>query len=632
MKKRYLFLALTELMITSCGQTGNEGPIDPDDQDNPGDKPVDPIPDDPKDPINPDIETFEKISVLTTYLNEKVPSFEKEKAVSYTRNATQGYQNLYSYDSEVFKEEGRSYSNSTLILKAEISKTKDYPDGDYLEDETTTDSYDFITAVKDNVYYSVVDYKNDDSLDESYKENYNLSNASKYEEYTSISVSDNLVNYFNSFVKGKYLTNGSTDKVTSIVDTTDGSFTSTFALSYDSADDYGKYLCEVNVALDFKKEGYLAGYKFEFEQYAFSVDDYGNYTDETTLIQELSDEVKITYGEKTEYDFKDINPLDYFMTDYDVAVCSFDTIMSTSKVEDINAFPIGEIVRVEATNVVPEKSIDKALTIISSSNTKVISGNDFGEFEAIGEGTTTLTVLSTYGIKKEVEVMVVAPELTSINPRLTSKLHFVGQDEHLYIDFTPENTLEKYYITTENSDIVEVGEIEKLITGTDVATLKFLKAGDVTLKFYREKDDKFLTELKFTVNNPLDDETLKTNLLGAWYGELENTSNGTMIKDAVKIEFNEEGKGGLTLLSNNTGFTLEVNKTYEFTYSYLKTTREDRLEINLSEIKFDVAGTEFTYSSNRAFYYRDGKTLLISFTVADPNYYGYTLEFDAYRK
>ena len=635
MKKKYLLLALTGFLLTACGEQGIGDPNKPDDPNNPGETPVDPNPDDPnedKDPINPDIEPFEKISTLTTYLSEKALSFEQEKGVSFTRDARTGSQNMFSYDSEIFKETGTSYSNLNIIRKADITKIKDYPDGDIMSDEETKDSYDFITSVKGDYYYSVIDYKVDNYYDESVKEKYSLANANLYKQYTSLSNISSLINYFDTYVKGKYVTNGGTDKVTSTVDTTNGSFKTTFSLSYDSTDDFGKYLSEVSVNLDFSKEGYLTGYTFAYDNYSFGVDEYGNYTEDMILIMDLTDTVAITYGEKTEYDFSDLDPEDYFMTDYEVQVCSFDDIMSVTTPEDVSAFPYGEIIRVEATNVVPEKSIDKTLEIVSSSNEAVVKGTGYSEFEAVGEGKTTLTVVSTYGIQKQVEVTVVAPELTTITPRLTSQLHFVGQDEDLYIDYSPENTLDKYYITTENNDVVEVGEIEDLVTGTDVATLKFLKPGDVTLNFLREKDDKLLTQINFTVLEPLDDETLKTNILGTWYGDLESTKSGDMIKEAVKIEFNADGKGVLTLLTEDSGYTLDVNKPYEFTYTYLETHREDRLEIELSAIKFNVVDTEFTYDSNRAFYYRDGKTLRVSFTVSDPNYYGYALEFDAYKK
>ena len=71
---------------------------------------------------------------------------------------------------------------------------------------------------------------------------------------------------------------------------------------------------------------------------------------------------------------------------------------------------------------------------MNSSNQEVIV-ESYGQFKAIGLGKTTLTVKSTYGLTKEIEVTVVAPDLTAISPRFTSELHFVGQDETLYIDY-----------------------------------------------------------------------------------------------------------------------------------------------------------------------------------------------------
>ena len=408
-------------------------------------------------------------------------------------------------------------------------------------------------------------------------------------------------------------------------------------MSKDYSDDYGDYIEEVSVTLNFLKDGALAGYFFEFSQYSYLVDADNNPTDETFLIASLSDKVTLSYEDKVEYDFTLINPLDYFMTSFDVTVCSFDTIMSTSKPEDINAFPYNEYVAVQASNVLPEKSIDREIKIISSSNQEVIK-SFADQYKAIGEGETTLTVESTYGIKKEVEVTVVAPELETITPRFTSSLHFVGQEDTLYLDYEPENTLDEYYFVNKNEDIVETSEIIENVEGTDCIDLTYLKAGTVTLEFYLKKDDKLLNSITFEVIDPLDDETMKTNLLGEWYGDLEG-SNGSIIKEAVKIEFVDENNANLTILKEDTAFTLEVNKPYKLTYEHTnKDTgegyngRKDRMEFSFSPISFNVSNQSLQYDDNEAYFYRDGKTLNISFKMSDQNYFGFTLEFDAYRK
>ena len=638
MKKRLMLLALTGFLLSGCGEPSNNEPINPpDENEDNNDKPDNPDidPGDEEEVINPDITPFTKISELTKYINETVPALEQKNGVTFEREFIYSYEDIYATITREIKETGTSYSNDTLVIKGERTLSRDYPEDDYLEDEKETDTYDSITSLKDGVYYSVVDYKESNDNDDSYKEDYNAENESKYKENTSLSTYKNLSSYLDDYVKGKYVTNGASDKVTSTVDTTSGNFVTTFTMTDETENEYGKYLTEASFTVNFLKNGNFAGFLFEYDEYAYGYDELGNYTDETFLISSITEKITLGYGDKTEYDFSELDPVDYFMTDFDVNVCVFDTILGESTPADINAFPYDEYISVEATNVAPEKTIDKDLEIVNSSNQEVIV-ESYGQFKAIGLGKTTLTVKSTYGLTKEIEVTVVAPDLTAISPRFTSELHFVGQDETLYIDYESENTLDKFYIKNLNEDVVNVGEIEDLVDGIACADLEFLNAGKATLEFYREKDNRLLNTITFEVVEALSDEEMKSNLIGTWYGDLENTHTGEMIKEAVKIEFIDDSKAELTLLSDDTGFTLDVNKPYELNYSFKENaateSRKDRMEIEFSDLKFMVADKEYIYDSNAGFYYRDGKTLLISFTISDSQQFGFTLEFDAYKK
>ena len=638
MKKRLMLLALTGFLLSGCGEPSNNEPINPpDENEDNDDKPDNPDidPGDEEEVINPDITPFTKISELTKYINETVPALEQKNGVTFEREFIYSYEDIYATITREIKETGTSYSNDTLVIKGERTLSRDYPEDDYLEDEKETDTYESITSLKDGVYYSVVDYKESNDNDDSYKEDYNAENESKYKENTSLSTYKNLSSYLDDYVKGKYVTNGASDKVTSTVDTTSGNFVTTFTMTDETENEYGKYLTEASFTVNFLKDGNFAGFLFEYDEYAYGYDELGNYTDETFLISSITEKVTLGYGDKTEYDFSELDPVDYFMTDFDVNVCVFDTILGESTPADINAFPYDEYISVEATNVAPEKTIDKDLEIVNSSNQEVIV-ESYGQFKAIGLGKTTLTVKSTYGLTKEIEVTVVAPDLTAISPRFTSELHFVGQDETLYIDYESENTLDKFYIKNLNEDVVNVLEIEDLVDGIACADLEFLNAGKATLEFYREKDNRLLNTITFEVVEALSDEEMKSNLIGTWYGDLENTHTGEMIKEAVKIEFIDDSKAELTLLSDDTGFTLDVNKPYELNYSFKENaateSRKDRMEIEFSDLKFMVADKEYIYDSNAGFYYRDGKTLLISFTISDSQQFGFTLEFDAYKK
>lgn len=638
MKKRLMLLALTGFLLSGCGEPSNNEPINPpDENEDNDDKPDNPDidPGDEEEVINPDITPFTKISELTKYINETAPALEQKNGVTFEREFIYSYEDIYATITREIKETGTSYSNDTLVIKGERTLSRDYPEDDYLEDEKETDTYDSITSLKDGVYYSVVDYKESNDNDDSYKEDYNAENESEYKENTSLSTYKNLSSYLDDYVKGKYVTNGASDKATSTVDTTSGNFVTTFTMTDETENEYGKYLTEASFTVNFLKDGNFAGFLFEYDEYAYGYDELGNCTDETFLISSITEKVTLGYGDKKEYDFSELDPVDYFMTDFDVNVCVFDTILGESTPADINAFPYDEYISVEATNVAPEKTIDKDLEIVNSSNQEIIV-ESYGQFKAIGLGKTTLTVKSTYGLTKEIEVTVVAPDLTAISPRFTSELHFVGQDETLYIDYESENTLDKFYIKNLNEDVVNVGKIEDLVDGIACADLEFLKAGKTTLEFYREKDNRLLNTITFEVVEALSDEEMKSNLIGTWYGDLENTHTGEMIKEAVKIEFIDDSKAELTLLSDDTGFTLDVNKPYELNYSFKENaateSRKDRMEIEFSDLKFMVADKEYIYDSNAGFYYRDGKTLLISFTISDSQQFGFTLEFDAYKK
>ena len=161
MRKRILLLALSGFLLSSCGGQANEDvtkpPVDQggsgennegnnnnenDDNKNPDD--------DKEEIINPDITPFEKISELTSYLSEEVPSKEKE-ASSYKRELVNGENSLYSFNTETIKEEGRSYSNDTIVVSGTSSTFKDYPEDDYFQDETIEDEYQGITSLKDKV-------------------------------------------------------------------------------------------------------------------------------------------------------------------------------------------------------------------------------------------------------------------------------------------------------------------------------------------------------------------------------------------------------------------------------------------------------------------------------------------------
>lgn len=631
MKKRLLFLLTLGFLISGCGV--NEPPIGEDSNPNIGEEEN---PDDDGGEIkeeegqeeenNPDITPFSKISELISYVNNDL--VESREGISFVKQTyTYGYSSLYSFNIETTNLDINSYSNDITIIEGETSTFKDYPEDDYFEDETTSDSFISVTSIIDNSFYQAIDYLNNNDLDNAEKvENIEEKDLPTFKENLYPDVDSQLSMHLADYAQGKFVTNGSSDSLSSVVDTKTGNFSSSFTLSWNNTNEYGKYVNEVNFEIDFLKNGSLAGFLVEYNQFSYIYEN-GDYTEETELISTLKDEVKISYDTKTEYDFKEINPLDYFLTDYKISVYSLDTIMSTLTEEDSSQFPLGEIIEVKANECVPLKALDTKLEIESSSDSSVIS-ESHGQFKAVGEGKTTLNVFSENGIKKSIEVKVVAPSLERVNLRINGRVHLVGETETLYIDYYPENTLDEFYLVNKNNDLVSITEIEDLLSGTKCVDLTFLNEGTATIEVYKTSDDSLLSSIQIEISSKITRDEAKNQILGTWIGDLPSGNNPSIIlEDAIKIEFLDETTGRLTILKENTGYTLTINQPYEFTYNELAETRSDCIEFSLSSIDFYVADTKFSYDSNRVRFYLDGKTLLVSFTVSDPNYYGFSLEF-----
>lgn len=94
------------------------------------------------------------------------------------------------------------------------------------------------------------------------------------------------------YVQGKFVTNGSSDSLSSVFDTKTGNFSSSFTLSWNNTNEYGKYVNEVNFEIDFLKNGSLVGFLVEYNQFSYIYEN-GDYTEETLV------EFKVNILDKT---------------------------------------------------------------------------------------------------------------------------------------------------------------------------------------------------------------------------------------------------------------------------------------------------------------------------------------------
>ena len=570
------------------------------------------------EPIVPE-KTFSTIHELFSFLEGEGKEILKERGVQYNRIGKHYETSLYSIHETDVTEEGRSYSDSVLTGSGTERMKVTY---DYKDPEETSDTYQLYRGVKEGTYYDIVDYgegkERDTAMKESLKEE-------EIKEKTSLSSIDSLLSLYENYLESQIIIGF--DDIAPVIDAETGESTYSIQKSYQDVILGTTSFFGVDCSLTFSPEMELLSFSFDYQERVPALDEEGNETAETVLYEEVREEQDITYGTKTEYDGTGVNPTDYFLVDFAVQIQSSDGIMPDRYDADKDNFPYGELVHARAVDVLPEKALDTELTIVSSSDQKVISvtSYDSGNYvRAVGEGTTTLTVQAQNGMKKTIDVTVKAPALESIEANTYSKFHYKGTKENLYIYGKPENSLDEIQVVSDTPELIEVRK-----DGEDYS-LYFKEVGEGQVTVSSVKNPEVKDVLDFHIQEKKTIEEIKASAVGTWTASLPNGDTGEEIPDAATVVFNQDGTGSLTIHSDDTGYTFPVEKELPFTYTLEESYSDDRIEVKMSTITFvSEAGFEYVYDQNDGYFYATGEDSYLTFGMSDPNFFAYTLQLDA---
>lgn len=106
-----------------------------------------------------------------------------------------------------------------------------------------------------------------------------------------------------------------------------------------------------------------------------------------------------------------------------------------------------------------------------------------------------------------------------------------------------------------------------------------------------------------------------------------------MVKDAFTVVYKNEGTGSLTLNKEGTGYTFEIGKAYDFTYTFLDSGRYTDRPISLtrSTIVLNNGAVAWTYSANAADFYYTGENANIIFAAGNSEEFGAMVQLSARR-
>ena len=568
--------------------------------------------------------TFDTISDLYEYLSSEGMKKDIAMGKSYTRENEIFETVLYGTRTTTIKEKGESFASNTFY--AEGTEDVSYVDSELpSQNYETKDSYQTLRILEDNVFYQVIDYANGKDRDDASKTPYSESLATQIAQASSINSVYYLLYYYNLLIADHVI--AGFDNIVPVIDEETGSSNYTIDTTWNDTSSGYTYNYGAKIDLTLDKDGYLTSFTFDYLE---QLDDSGN----TKIVSSITDSFVVTLGEKDAYTEQKLNPLDYFMTSYDIQLLWNDGILEANHVADANNFPIGQLVRVQAVNISPEKAVDTDLEIVDSSNQDVIKITKYDNYkptiEAVGEGTTTLTVRSESGIEKTIDVTVKAPAMESIDVNLYVSHKYKGEEENIYVFVNPDNTMDTYTVTA--SDNIKLTKDEN---GDYTAT--YLETGDAWVRATSNNNPEVYDQVDFVIEEKKTAEEVKANIVGTWTGGLPNMDGSSMIENAATVEFTSEDaaeagykKGYFTLNSSDTGFTFIPGQKYEFTYKIDETySRDDRVLVLISSITYvSEGGMEYTYDNNYAFFEFNGEDANIVFSLSDPNYYGYTIDLD----
>lgn len=526
-------------------------------------------------PENPDFEDFGTVTELINFLKGSGLSHEAAHASSFLRSSYSYMQGMFQVEETNAEEEGFSYADNVSAMEGSIT-TEKYGD-DILPDTTEEDAYQMICVMDDANFTQVIDYReNGKENDEAFREAITSAHQALYEKFLGTNTLSSVLSYYDAYYASSVVSGF--DAITPTIDEKNGKVI--YRLERTEQEPNGGYIYQISVGFDFvfDRNGALLEHGFQYLE--------NEVTDPSNPIKlmAMNEETSLYYEGKSDYDGSSIDPKEYFLADYSIGLVAYDSVDPNKHDIDPLNFPYGDYVDVEVKTCTPEKALDIGLEIVSSSNEKAIERIDYLDgshaYRATGVGTSTLTVRSESGIEKQIEVTVVAPEMETISANLYSALHFVGEDESLYISYEPDNTLQTIAVRALTPEIATVSQDDR-----GYYNVHNLAVGEASFEVYCVENPKVKTIVTYEVSAKLSEEEAKAKFASStFYGDLQDES-GKTVKNAVKVEIKDETHASFTFASDKLGYYFVKDQPYEVEYALNEENyRKDRLEFHFGQI------------------------------------------------
>lgn len=188
---------------------------------------------------------------------------------------------------------------------------------------------------------------------------------------------------------------------------------------------------------------------YNFEQKTYSYDWLKEDFKQTYGLTKLSYE--ITYGSITS---ETISLNDVCVSDVNLKL--YNTLDSSYEALDTNNIRINTIFDVMVIDYIPSSALDTHFYISSSSNQEVVAKTSYGAYQAVGVGTSTLTIKNELGFTKIIEVNTFAPELEAIDFDVNSSNLYIGNEYKLSISVTPSDAVSEFEVTSSNNGVIEI--------------------------------------------------------------------------------------------------------------------------------------------------------------------------------
>lgn len=547
--------------------------------------------------------SFSTVTDLMTYVAEEGAALEAQSATSYHRDSVNYALEMYGETTTTITQEGKAYANQSMESTGHQKEV--YIDSEYEQFNKTEEvDFSFVATVLDEYLYQVIDYSDGQENDVARKDAVADILPGAIPTMTGTNTMTSLLSFYEVYLAPRTVS-GFDDISPVRNDKNEDEYS--HAVSW-FTDGY-TYSAELTLTLD------SLGQVTSFDCVYLCT--YLDSTQGKITVESINENFTLTYGEKVAAESLVLNPLDYFLTDYEIQLVWYDGVDATHHEVEANAFPYQRYVGVVVKNPVPEKALDTDLRITASSNQEVISIEDYGTssvIQAVGEGDTTLTVISETGIQKTIDVHVTVPEVESVSIKIHSIHKYVGENASVYVDAEPDNAIFEYTLSSSSNVRLESsynaeGELEY--------TAYFLEAGEAYIEAYLKGSDTPISRYEFTIENRLSREETIENIYGTWTGALPSENdNSVMVENAVTFNFLREAgstensfKGNFTINSEDTGFTFEVGKAYEFEWTIDPAVENySTVSITLSTITFSTDVMEYVYDHNSVTFEPTGLT------------------------